>query len=279
MQDRNLGSADVRTYATRASTAAGFSSLALVFLRNAMTRPLRLILVACALACAAAWRPGRKRADAEEDKVPDTDGLIGLLAHTIYQYFDRPKYHVSVYLTLGYRYDEDTAVYLVASLCNWLYGVFVLWGFAKFSRSRMLVFVALTFPVGPSIVLILLGLLAGLQLCFITNPSASVGTIWVLFFLPSQLAQRIGIYLGLDKDKDGDVDILDLLDCVARTPVGRVLRLNHVHSYLNAPRHNPFDDLVRRLDRIDSKVSAAPGKLNLAAFAEADAANREAGLW
>ncbi|CAH0374110.1 unnamed protein product [Pelagomonas calceolata] len=63
---------------------------------------------------------------------------------------------------------------------------------------------------------------------------------------------------ALDKDKDGDVDILDLLDCVARTPVGRVLRLNHVHSYLNAPRHNPFDDLVRRLDRIDSKVSAAP---------------------
>jgi len=40
----------------------------------------------------------------------------------------------------------------------------------------MLVFVALTFPVGPSIVLILLGLLAGLQLCFVTNPSASVGT-------------------------------------------------------------------------------------------------------
>ena len=88
---------------------------------------------------------------------------------------------------------------MVASLCNWLYGVFVLWGFAKFSRSRMLVFVALTFPVGPSIVLILLGLLAGLQLCFVTNPSVSVGTIWVLFFLPSQLAQRIGIYLGLDR--------------------------------------------------------------------------------
>ena len=85
----------------------------------------------------------------------------------------------------------------------------------------------------------------------------------------------------MDKDKDGDVDILDLLDCVARTPVGRVLRLNHVHSYLNAPRHNPFDDLVRRLDRIDSKVSAPAGGrgLNLGAFAEADAANREAGLW
>ena len=66
-----------------------------------MTRPLRRLLFACALLCAAAWRPGRKRADAEEDKVPDTDGLIGLLAHTIYQYFDRPKYHVSVYLTLG----------------------------------------------------------------------------------------------------------------------------------------------------------------------------------
>ena len=49
--------------------------------------------------------------------------------------------------------------------------IFVLWGFAKFSRSRMLVFVALTFPVGPSIVLILLGLLAGLQLCFVTNPA------------------------------------------------------------------------------------------------------------
>ena len=84
----------------------------------------------------------------------------------------------------------------------------------------------------------------------------------------------------MDKDKDGDVDILDLLDYVARTPVGRVLRLHHVHTYLNAPRHNPFDDLVRRLDRIDSKVSG-PGNrgLNLAAFAEADAANREAGLW
>ena len=67
-----------------------------------MTRPLRRLLpFACALVCATAWRPGRKRADAEEDKVPDTDGLIGLLAHTIYQYFDRPKYHVSVYLTLG----------------------------------------------------------------------------------------------------------------------------------------------------------------------------------
>ncbi len=84
----------------------------------------------------------------------------------------------------------------------------------------------------------------------------------------------------MDKDKDGDVDILDLLDCVARTPVGRVLRLNHVHGYLNAPRHNPFDDLVRRLDRIDSKVSVQGSRgLNLAAFAEADAANREAGLW
>ena len=116
----------------------------------------------------------------------------------------------------------------------------------------MLIFTAATFPVGPSIVLILLGALLGLQLCFITNPSASVGTIWVLFFLPSQLAQRIGIYLGFDQDKDGDVDILDLLDCVARTAPGKILRLNAVHSYLNEPRHNPFDDLVRRLDRIDS---------------------------
>ena len=65
------------------------------------TRALRRLLLTSAILCCAAWRPGRKRADAEEDKVPDTDGLIGLLAHTIYQYFDRPKYHVSVYLTFG----------------------------------------------------------------------------------------------------------------------------------------------------------------------------------
>lgn len=95
-----------------------------------MTRPLRRLLLACAVVVyATAWRSGG-HADAAEGKVPDTDGLIGLLAHSIFEYFDCSKYHVSVYLTLGYRYDEDTAVYLVASLCNWLYGVFVLRGSA-----------------------------------------------------------------------------------------------------------------------------------------------------
>jgi len=43
------------------------------------TRALRRLLLTSVILCCAAWRPGRKRADAEE-VVPETDGLIGLLA-------------------------------------------------------------------------------------------------------------------------------------------------------------------------------------------------------
>mmetsp|Transcript_23679 Transcript_23679/g.71015 ORF Transcript_23679/g.71015 Transcript_23679/m.71015 type:complete len:245 (-) Transcript_23679:29-763(-) len=216
-------------------------------------RPLRRVLLLVAVSAVAAWGR-RKQEPVEEEAVPETDGLIGILAHAVFEYFDQPKYHVAVFLTLGYRYDEDTAVYVVASLCNWLYGVLVLWGFATYSRSRMLVLVALTFPIGPSIVLIFLGALAGLQLLFVARPMASVAALWVLFFLPSQLAQRLGLWLGLDADRDGDVDVLDVLDFFAETRLGVLLRLRGVHTYLNAPHHNPFDHVIARLDRIDSKI-------------------------
>mmetsp|Transcript_13825 Transcript_13825/g.42841 ORF Transcript_13825/g.42841 Transcript_13825/m.42841 type:complete len:286 (-) Transcript_13825:184-1041(-) len=220
------------------------------------------ILLAAALVHAAAAFPGQRtlghifrRKPPPKDELPETEGLIGLLGSAIYEYVDTPSIHLTAYLTLGIRYNERSALYVVSTLCNWLYGCAVFWGFVVFPRGRMLAMTALTFPVGPSIVLVLLGGVAGINVAFATRPMASVALLWILWFLPSKIAQKLGLYMGLDADGDGDVDVLDVLAALAATRVGAALRLQALHVFLNRPRPHPFAELFERLDRLEAEPS------------------------
>ena len=75
----------------------------------------------------------------------------------------------------------------------------------------MLIITLLTLYLGPAIVLIVIGLFGASIAAFAVYPVHSVLFPWTWFFLTSQIAQALGKYLGLDRDKDGDVDMLDFV--------------------------------------------------------------------
>ena len=77
----------------------------------------------------------------------------------------------------------------------------------------------------------------------------------VLFFLTSQMAQALGMYLGLDSDNDGDVDFLDLLHWMASTRVGRFLGMPVLYKMLNRLSCDPFHEIHKRLDRIIERIA------------------------
>ena len=66
----------------------------------------------------------------------------------------------------------------------------------------------------------------------------------------------IGRQLGLDQDKDGDVDMLDLLYFLANTRAGKHIGLQNLHDRLNRLSQDPFQAIHRRLDQIKERMDS-----------------------
>jgi hypothetical protein len=205
---------------------------------------------------------GRKKEEAQggaheeeqiTDDIPGVPWLVEWLGKELYGAVNRPKYKFYLYMTVGKLPDEKSTVIFLSTLCNILYGVSVVAGFLLLPRNFMLLFTATTLYVGPALVLILLGLTGGVIAAFALYPVLSVSAVWMWFFLTSQLFQSIGKRYGLDRDRDGDVDALDVLYFVAQTKWGAAVGLQKLHAVLNDACTDPFREIHRRLDVIASQ--------------------------
>ena len=191
----------------------------------------------------------KRQADSDDD-IPGVPFLIEVLGKKLFSLINRPKYRFYLYLTLGKLPDERTFVAILNLSCNFLYCTSILVGFLLLPRNYMLVGTLITLVVGPALILILVGTVGLLAVAFGLYPIPSVISLWLIFFLKSQLFQVLGRRLGLDADGDGDVDVLDLLHCASRTSWGRWIGLPKLHEALRQAKVQPFQEIKRRLDEI-----------------------------
>jgi len=192
----------------------------------------------------------------ETDPITGVPFLVEMLGKELYSYLDRPKYRLYLRMTVGKLPNEETFVVTLNMICNLLYGVAILVGFLLLPRGFMLLGTLATIFVGPALVLILLGSTALVAVAFALYPVTSVLTLWLFFFSTSQAFQVIGRQLGLDRDGDGDVDLLDVLHCASQTTWGRALGLPKLHETLNQATMDPFQEIKQRLDAIQNSTRA-----------------------
>lgn len=219
-----------------------------------------LLILACLLVSTDALFGRNKHGDElnevnQEDDIPGVPFLVETLAKEIYAVVNCKKYKFFLYMTVGKLPDEPTFIVFLNYICNVLYGLAILSGFLVLPRGPMLMATILTIFTGPALVLVLLGCMVAMMAAFAMYPVLSVLTLWMFFFLTSQLAQVIGRRLGLDHDGDGDVDFLDLLSYAASTKWGKLLGIPIMHSMLNEATGDPFQEIRRRLDEIQESTS------------------------
>lgn len=187
----------------------------------------------------------------EPPEPPKQETLVGILGETIYDAVDKPKYHFYMRMTIG-NLDRETVVTFVTWSCNVIYGSLVTVGFLVLPRTSMLIFTLLTLYVGPAMVLVVLGCCGGVLAAFALYPVTSVAVVWLVFFVKSKAFQALGLYYGLDADKDGDVDWLDVVEVLGRTKIGKVCKLDVLHNALN---QKPFqEEVLAKLHEIEKKV-------------------------
>ena len=191
----------------------------------------------------------------DSDGIPGVPFLIEWLGRKLYTLIDRPKYRFYLYMTLGKLPDESTFVAVLNVACNFMYCTSILLGFLLLPRNYMLIGTLVTLVVGPALILILIGMVGLLAVSFGLYPIPSVISIWIIFFSTSQMFQVLGRRLGLDVDGDGDVDVLDLLQCAARTSWGRWLGLPKLHHTLNQATINHWQEIKQRLDEILNRTA------------------------
>jgi hypothetical protein len=167
-------------------------------------------------------------------------------------------------MTIGTLPSETNTIVFLNIVCNQLYSLCILAGFLFLPRGYMLVGTLATLFVGPALVLLLLGSVGLILLAFAIYPISSVLTMWTVFFLTSRLAQVLGRYLGLDQDKDGDCDLLDLLHYAAATKLGIRLGLPQLYRMLHESTMDPFKEIHRRLDEIQNSTRSLDNSLNSA---------------
>ena len=193
----------------------------------------------------------------EELDVPNVHYLVEFLGKEMYNYINRPKYRFYVYMALGTSLpDEQSTIAIISTVCNVLYGFLIWGGFIFMRRDYMLVVTMLTLYIGPAIVLVIIGLLGASVAAFAVYPVQSVLFLWTWFFLTSQVAQALGKYLGLDSDKDGDVDMLDFVHWASQTRLGRWIGLPRLYTMLNECSRDPFQEINKRLDALMDKVNS-----------------------
>uniref|UniRef100_A0A7S0ASG7 EF-hand domain-containing protein n=1 Tax=Minutocellus polymorphus TaxID=265543 RepID=A0A7S0ASG7_9STRA len=223
---------------------------------------LVLICAISFLACVEAKRKSKQNFDVApatstaEDDIPDVHYLFQLIGKEMYSFVDCPKYRFYIYM-MGYSLpDERTTIAALSTLSNVLYGCSILIGFLVFPRGTMLIWTLMTLYIGPAFILLFIGAHVALLVAFAMYPVTSVLCIWLWFFFTSQCAQVIGKYLGLDRDKDGDVDVLDLIHYLAQTKPGKYIGLEKLHDKLNKMSMDPFQAIHNRLDRIQKKMES-----------------------
>lgn len=200
-----------------------------------------------------------------DENIPEVHFLVEAIGKELYRAVDRPKYKFYIYMTIGKLPNEEATIALLSTLCNVLYGLAVFFGFLFMPRGFMLFAAVATLYIGPALVLILLGT-AGLTLvAFALYPVTSVFVMCLWFFITSHLFQTLAKELGLDHDKDGDVDFLDFLHVVASTNVGKSLGLLKLHKILNESGQDPFQEIHRRLDEIHHTTKESTSSIRSAA--------------
>ena len=193
---------------------------------------------------------------AVEDDIPEVHYLFELIGREMYAYVNCPKYRFYIYM-MGYSLpDERTTIIALSTLSNVLYGCSVLIGFIVFPRGQMLIWTLVTLYIGPAFILLFIGAHIALLVAFAMYPVTSVLCIWLWFFCTSQIAQQIGKYWGLDQDKDGDVDVMDLIHYLSQTKLGRYIGLETLHDKLNKMSMDPFQAIHNRLDLIQKKMDS-----------------------
>ena len=165
-------------------------------------------------------------------------------------------------MTVGTFPNEENTIVFLNLVCNLLYGISILAGFIFLPRGKMLIGTLATLFVGPAMVLLLLGSVGLLLAAFALYPVTSVFSMWLFFFLKSQLAQVLGRKLGLDRDSDGDCDSLDLLHCAASTKWGILLGLPKLHKILHESMMDPFQEIYRRLDELQHGMQSLDNSLH-----------------
>lgn len=197
--------------------------------------------------------------------IPEVPNLIERVGKEMYAAVSKPKYKFYFYMTTGLEMPDETAFCIIINMvCNWLYGAITLLGFVFLPRHFMLAATAVTLWIGPVLVLLLLGAMALLGAAFMLYPTTSVAVLWVIFFLPSRVAQLLGRHCGLDVDKDGDVDWLDLWHWVAtQTEWGKRwpgLRRSHavLNEWWSEPNNTnpPWQAMQAQLDAMQQEQAA-----------------------
>lgn len=193
---------------------------------------------------------------AVEDDIPEVHYLFETIGREMYAYVNCPKYRFYIYM-MGYSLpDERTTIIALSTLSNVLYGCSVLIGFIVFPRGQMLIWTLVTLYIGPAFILLFIGAHIALLVAFAMYPVTSVLCIWLWFFCTSQIAQQIGKYWGLDQDKDGDVDVMDLIHYLSQSKLGRYIGLETLHGKLNKMSMDPFQAIHNRLDLIQKKMDS-----------------------
>lgn len=188
--------------------------------------------------------------DGDDNDLPDVHWLVERIGKEIFKIVKRPKYKFYIFMTIGTLPEEQSTIALVNTLCNVLYGILVWLGFLWLPRTFMLIVTLLTLTIGPALVLILLGTIGLALAACALYPVTSVACLWVFFFCTSHLAQAIGRELGLDGNRDGEVNFLDFLHELSESRLGGALGLRTLYSVLKDANRNHLQEIHRRLDEI-----------------------------
>ena len=121
-------------------------------------------------------------------------------------------------------------------------------------RSAMLVITAITFPIGPALVFLVLGSIVFACAAAAAFPRTSVFCLWLFFFLKTSLFQAVALRLQLDVDHDGDVDAFDILHGIASTRIGTLLRLHQLPAFLNDLSTDDSDRILAKVNEIQTKL-------------------------
>jgi len=152
----------------------------------------------------------------------------------------------------------------ILPLSNIVYVGLMLYGFARLPANFMLVLGLLTLFIGPLIAGWAMRILAAGFSTAAYAPVVIIVTAWMVVFLKSALFQTFALALGLDQDRDGDVDGMDVLHWFASTRCGQWLYLADVHRVLvKIPSTSLSDqhgatsirEAIERLQRIEALLA------------------------
>jgi hypothetical protein len=140
--------------------------------------------------------------------------------------------------TTGKQISEYTLILLLRISCNTLYLVTIIAGFMVLPKNVMIFIGIMTSVIGPLIALVIIGVFFGTVALFIYAPVTCMNAICLSVWLGGPMGQRILKSMGLDKDKDGDVDMIDILRIMAHALPwflggGKSGRLNAACDFLN----------------------------------------------